>query len=71
MQHILSLSKTLLAQVSRIYCFTITFFTPFILALVPIVEQIQNDLFDGGECGDEVLIFVSMSDFTLLTFLAM
>ena len=33
--------------------------TPFILlALVSKIQQIQNDLFDGGECGDEVLIFV-------------
>ena len=35
------------------------FLTPFILALVPIVQQIQDDLFDGGECGDDVLIFLS------------
>ena len=38
---------------------------------MPIVQLIQNDLFDGGECGDEVLNFVSLSNFTLLTFLAM
>jgi manganese peroxidase len=38
---------------------------------VPIVQKIQNDLFDGGECGDAVLILISISNFTLLTFLAM
>ena len=65
-------SKILLAPVGKIYCFTITLFSyAFLLALVPIVQLIQNDLFDGGECGDEVLNFVSLSNFTLLTFLAM
>ena len=33
--------------------------TPFILlALVSKIQQTQNDLFDGGGFGDEVLIFV-------------
>ena len=50
---------------------TFFFLTPFLLGLVPIVQLIQNDLFDGGECGDEVLIFVCMSNITWLTFLAM
>lgn len=44
------------------------FLTPFTLALVPIVQQIQDDLFDGGECGDDVLIFCLWDNFTVLTF---
>lgn len=62
MQH---LSTTLLAPVSKIYCFRITFLSYAlhitVVALVPIVKKIQNDLFHGGKCGDEVLFFVSMS----------
>ena len=51
-------SKTLLVPVSKIYYSTITLFSyAFLLALVPIVQLIQNDLFDGGECGDEVFFF--------------
>ena len=42
----------------------------FTLALIPIVEKIQKDLFDGGECGEEVLTLVSTSNFTLLTSLS-
>jgi hypothetical protein len=71
MQHPPNASQSLLALVSKTcYLSSNPFLTSFILALIPIVEKIQKDLFDGGECGEEVSIFVSLSNLTLLTSLS-
>ena len=71
MQHPPNTSQSLLALVSKsVILSSHPFLTRFTLALIPIVEKIQKDLFDGGECGEEVLIFASMSNLTLLTSLS-